>query len=80
MVQGLQKQQKTIQAVIADQRQKDAAINAQIDRLIAQEVAKARARAAAEAKRKAAVGADNILQFQLRKETAKLNPEAWLGR
>jgi len=26
------------------------------------------------------VGADNILQFQLRKETAKLNPEAWLGR
>ena len=31
MVHGLQKQQKTIQAVIADQRQKDAAINAQID-------------------------------------------------
>lgn len=27
-----------------------------------------------------AVGGDNILQFQLRKETAKLNPEAWLGR
>ncbi len=27
-----------------------------------------------------AVGADNILQFQLRRETAKLNPEAWLGR
>ena len=26
------------------------------------------------------VGADNILQFQLRKETAKLNPETWLGR
>lgn len=26
------------------------------------------------------VGADNILQFQLRKETAKLNPESWLGR
>lgn len=53
VVQGLQKQQKTIQAVIADQRKKDAAINAQIDQLIAQEVAKARARAAAEAKRKA---------------------------
>ena len=57
MVQGLQKQQKTIQAVIDDQRQKDAAINAQIDRLIAQEVAKARARAAAEARRKAAAAA-----------------------
>lgn len=53
VVQGLQKQQKTIQAVIADQRKKDAAINAQIDRLIAIEVEKARARAAAEAKRKA---------------------------
>ena len=26
-----------------------------------------------------AVGADNILQFQLRREIAKLNPEAWLG-
>lgn len=26
------------------------------------------------------VGADNILQFQLRRETAKLNPEAWLAR
>lgn len=27
-----------------------------------------------------AVGDENILQFQLRRETAKLNPEAWLGR
>jgi septal ring factor EnvC (AmiA/AmiB activator) len=26
------------------------------------------------------VGTDNILQFQLRKETSKLNPEAWLAR
>jgi len=26
------------------------------------------------------VGHDNILQFQLRKETAKLNPESWLRR
>lgn len=26
------------------------------------------------------VGPDNILQFQLRKGTSKLNPEAWLGR
>ena len=26
------------------------------------------------------LGTDGILQFQLRKETAKLNPEAWLGR
>ena len=26
------------------------------------------------------VGQDDILQFQLRRETAKLNPESWLGR
>ena len=26
------------------------------------------------------VGKDNILQFQLRKERAKLNPEQWLSR
>ena len=54
VVNTLQKEQKTIQALIADQRKKDAALNAQIDRLIAEEVAKARARAEAEAKRKAA--------------------------
>lgn len=26
------------------------------------------------------VGSNNILQFQLRKQTGKLNPEQWLGR
>lgn len=26
------------------------------------------------------IGQDNILQFQLRRETSKLNPESWLGR
>ncbi len=26
------------------------------------------------------IGSENILQFQLRRETAKLNPESWLGR
>ena len=46
IVAGLQNQQKTIQQVINDQRKKDALLNAQIDRLIAEEVAKARARAA----------------------------------
>lgn len=58
VVNTLQKQQKTIQAIIDDQRKKDAALNARIDRLIAEEVAKARARAAAEAKRKAAAAAE----------------------
>ena len=54
VVQGLQRQQKTIQTIIAQQRQKDAALNAQIDRMVEQEVAKARARAIAEAARKEA--------------------------
>ena len=54
VVKTLQSQQKTIQNIIAEQHKKDAALNAQIDRLIAQEVAKARARAAAEAKKRAA--------------------------
>ena len=53
VVSGLQKQQKEIQNVIARQKKKDAALNAQIDRLIAEEVARQKARAAAEAKRKA---------------------------
>jgi septal ring factor EnvC (AmiA/AmiB activator) len=54
MVNTLQKEQKTIQSVIAEQRKKDAALNAQIEQLIAEEVARAKARAEAEAKRKAA--------------------------
>lgn len=53
MVKTLQKQQKTIQSIIDNQRKKDAALNAEIDRLIAIEVAKAKARAEAEARRKA---------------------------
>lgn len=58
VVNSLQKQQKTIQIVIDDQRKKSAALNAQIDKLIAEEVAKARARAAEEVKRKAAAAAE----------------------
>jgi len=57
VVTSLKKQQKTIEAVIGEQRKKDAALNDKIDRLIAEEVAKARARAEAEAKRKAAEAA-----------------------
>ncbi len=53
VVQSLQKEQKTIQGIIAQQKKKDAALNAQIDRLIAEEVARQKARAAAEAKRRA---------------------------
>ena len=53
VVNSLQKEQKTIQGIIAQQKKKDAALNAQIDRLIAEEVARQKARAAAEAKRRA---------------------------
>ena len=53
VVAQLQNEQKTIQVIIADQERKNAQINAEIDRLIAVEVEKARARAAAEAARKA---------------------------
>ena len=54
MVSSLQKQQKTIQSIIDKQKKRDAELNAQIDRLIAQEIARAKARAEAEARRKAA--------------------------
>ena len=57
MVSSLQKQQKTIQSIIEQQKKRDAELNVQIDRLIAQEIARAKARAEAEAKRKAAEAA-----------------------
>ena len=53
MVSSLQKQQKTIQGIIEQQKKRDADLNAQIDKLIAEEIARAKARAEAEAKRKA---------------------------
>lgn len=54
VVNTLQKQQKTIEGIISEQRKKDMVLNAQIDKLIAEEVARAKARAEAEARRKAA--------------------------
>ena len=53
VVTSLQKQQKTIKSIIDKQLARDKAINAEIDRLVAIEVEKARQRAIAEAKRKA---------------------------
>lgn len=57
VVKTLQNQQKTIESVIAEQQKKQAALNAQIDRLIAIEVEKARQRAAEEARRRAEAAA-----------------------
>lgn len=53
VVKSLQREQKTIESLITEQRKKDAALNAQIEKLIAEELA----RAEAEARRKAAEAA-----------------------
>ena len=70
VVQTLQKEQKTIQGIIAQQKKKDAALNAQIDRLIAEEVARQKARAAAEAKRRAAAEAAKKRAAELARKKA----------
>jgi septal ring factor EnvC (AmiA/AmiB activator) len=51
MVASLQKEQKTVQALIAQQQREEAAINARIEKIIAEEIA--RAKAAEEARRRA---------------------------
>jgi septal ring factor EnvC (AmiA/AmiB activator) len=73
VVKTLQKEQKAIQGIIAQQKQKDAALNAQIDRLIAEEVARQKARAAAEAKRRAEAAAreKRLAEARAREEKAK---------
>ena len=71
VVSGLQKKQKEIQNVIAQQKKKDAALNAQIDRLIAEEVARQKARAAAEAKRKAEAEAAKKRAAELARKKAE---------
>ena len=81
MVSSLKKQQKTIQGIIDDQKKKDAALNAQIDRLVAEEVAKAKARAEAEAKRKAEAeriereNARRVAEAKAREERARQRAE-----
>lgn len=57
LVTSLQKQQKTIAAVLEEQKKKDEEINARIDKLVAEEIERARQRAIAEAKRKAELAA-----------------------
>ena len=61
MVASLQKQQKTIQQIIDQQKKVNAKLNAEIDRQIAIEVEKARKRAEEEARRKAEAEAANGL-------------------
>ena len=80
VVNSLQKQQKTIQGIIAQQQKRDAAINAQIDRLVAIEVEKARQRAIAEAKRKAAEEAKRAEAERKRKAQELARKQAELAR
>ena len=70
VVSSLQKQQKTIQSIIEKQKKRDAELNAQIDRLIAEEIARAKARAEAEAKRKAAEEARKKREAELARKKA----------
>ena len=76
MVSTLQKQQKTIQQIIEQQRKRDAELNAKIDRLIAEEVERARARAAAEAKRKAEAEAARKRAEELARKKAEAEAAA----
>ena len=71
VVSTLKKEQKTIQGIIAQQKKKDAALNAQIDRLIAEEVARQKARAAAEAKRRAEAEAAKKRAAELARKKAE---------
>lgn len=73
VVNTLKKEQKTIQNIIAQQKKKDAALNAQIDRLIAEEVARQKARAEAEARRRAEAAAREreLAEAKAREEKAR---------
>lgn len=76
VVKTLQKEQKTIQGIIAQQKKKDAALNAQIDRLIAEEVARQKAKAAAEAKRRAEAEAAKKRAAELARKKAEAEAAA----
>ena len=76
VVSSLKKQQKTIQSIIDKQKKRDAELNAQIDKLIAQEIARAKARAEAEAKRKAAEEAAKKRAEELAKKKAEAEAAA----
>ena len=52
-VNKLKKQQKTVEALIAEQQRREAELNARIDKLIAEELAREKARKEAEARKKA---------------------------
>ena len=77
VVNSLRKEQKTIQSIIDQNKKKDAALNAQIDRLIAEELARQKALAEAKAKRRAeAEAARKRAAEQARKRAEKARKKA----
>ena len=76
VVTSLQKQQKTIQGILEQQRKKDAALNAQIDKMIAEEIARAKARAEAERKKAAAEEARKKREAELARKKAEAEAAA----
>ena len=76
VVNSLKKQQKTIISIIDKQKKRDAELNAQIDRLIAEEIARAKARAEAEAKRKAEAEAAKKRAEELARKKAEAEAAA----
>ena len=80
MVASLQKQQKTIQQIIDQQKKVNAKLNAEIDRQIAIEVEKARKRAEAEARRKAEAEAARKRAAELARKKAQAAREAEAAR
>ena len=70
VVTSLKKQQKAIQGIIDQQKKRDAELNARIDKLIAEEIARAKAKAEAEAKRKAEAEAARKRAEELAKKKA----------
>lgn len=76
VVNSLQKQQKTIQSILERQRRKDAALNAQIDKMIAEEIARAKARAEAERKKAAAEEARKKREAEIARKKAEAEAAA----
>ena len=76
VVNSLKKQQKTIISIIDKQKKRDAELNAQIDKLIAVEIARAKARAEAEAKRKAEAEAAKKRAEELARKKAEAEAAA----
>lgn len=71
-VEKLKKQQKTVEALIIEQQRREAELNAHIDKLIAEEIAREKARQEAEARKRAAEeAAKKRVEEQANKKTGE---------